>query len=225
MPGPVSEMAGSSTCLNAVVASPLDVLEVTHYPHVIGDDLTTETGINTTGAAVAWVADRLYGGRTGRAKPADYLRLDAEASVAPHGADGLLFVPVLGGGERTDATLRGAITGLSLRHDRAAIARAVLEGVAFAIRPIDGLHHAVRGDRCDRVIHLDVANDRSGGGYGGDDDGQDEDRGERRSHRGEYRSRARAGSRTGGMPGRAEGTRHEPLCGVPRRRPSISRSA
>jgi sugar (pentulose or hexulose) kinase len=133
-PGPVSEMAGSSTCLNAAVASPLDLLEVTHYPHVIGDGWTTETGINTTGATVAWVADRLYGGRRGRAIPADYARLDRDASAVQPGADGLLFVPVLGDGERTDAALRGAITGLSLRHGQAAIARAALEGVAYTIR-------------------------------------------------------------------------------------------
>jgi xylulokinase len=133
-PGPVSEMAGSSTCLNAVVMNPLDLLEITHYPHVIGDDFTTETGINTTGAAVAWVAAALYGGRRGRATPADYARLDREASAVQPGADGLLFVPVLGDGERTDAALRGAITGLSLRHGGATIARAALEGVAFAIR-------------------------------------------------------------------------------------------
>ena len=133
-PGPVSEMAGSSTCLNAVVVAPLEVLEVTHYPYVIGNDFTTETGINTTGAAVAWVADRFYGGRRGRAIPADYERLNRDAAAVRPGADGLMFVPVLGDGERTDARLRGAITGLSLRHDRGAIARAALEGIAYAIR-------------------------------------------------------------------------------------------
>ena len=132
--GPVSEMAGSSTCLNAVVDEPLDVLEVTHYPHVAGPGFTTETGINTTGAAVTWVADRLYGGRTGRARAADFARLDAETAASPAGADGLLFLPVLADGERTDAALRGALTGLSLRHGRAAIARSALEGVAYAIR-------------------------------------------------------------------------------------------
>ena len=132
--GPVSEMAGSSTCLNAVVAQPLAPLDVTHYPHVVGADFTTETGINTTGATVAWVADRLYGGRRGRAGSSDYARLDAEAAMVPMGADGLRIVPVFGGGERTDASLRGAITGLSLRHDRASVARAAMEGVAFAIR-------------------------------------------------------------------------------------------
>ena len=54
--------------------------------------------------------------------------------MVPPGSDGVLFVPVLGDGERDDPTLRGAILGLSLRHDRKALARAALEGVAFAIR-------------------------------------------------------------------------------------------
>jgi sugar (pentulose or hexulose) kinase len=132
--GPVSEMAGSSTCLNAVVDAPLDVLEVAHYPHVIADALTTETGINTTGSAVAWIADRLYGGRRSRARGADYVRLDADAAAVPPGADGLRFLPVLADGERNDPSLRGALTGLSLRHGRAQVARAVLEGVAYMIR-------------------------------------------------------------------------------------------
>ena len=126
-------MAGSSTCLNAAVPAPLDVLAVTHYPHVIPGPYTTETGINTTGAAVAWLAGLLYGGRSGRPSEADYARLDAEAGVVPPGADGVVALPVLGDGERTDPDVRGAFAGLSLRHDRAALARAVLEGVAFAI--------------------------------------------------------------------------------------------
>ncbi len=57
------------------------------------------------------------------------------AKVAP-GAEGLLFLPYLQG-ERTphaDPEARGAFTGLSLRHTRAHFARAVLEGVAFALR-------------------------------------------------------------------------------------------
>jgi xylulokinase len=41
---------------------------------------------------------------------------------------------VLGDGERDDPALRGAVTGLSLRHDRGAVARAALEGVACGVR-------------------------------------------------------------------------------------------
>jgi xylulokinase len=100
----------------------------------VGDGYTIETGINTTGSVIAWVADRMYAGRRGHARGADFERMDQEAAAVPPGADGLLVVPVLADGERTDPALRGAITGLSLRHGRAAIARASLEGVAYAIR-------------------------------------------------------------------------------------------
>lgn len=133
-PGPVSEMAGSSTCLNAVVERPLEAIEITHYPHVVGSSYTTETGINTTGAAVAWLADLMFGGRRGRARGTDYERLDREVAAVPAASDGVLVLPVLADGERTDPDLRGAIAGLSLRHDRAVVARALLEGVAFSMR-------------------------------------------------------------------------------------------
>ncbi len=56
-------------------------------------------------------------------------------SVAP-GADGLVFLPYLTG-ERTphpDPEARGAFVGLTVRHTRAHLARAVMEGVAFGLR-------------------------------------------------------------------------------------------
>ncbi|MGC8635150.1 MAG: xylulokinase [Candidatus Limnocylindrales bacterium] len=142
-PGPVSEMAGSSTCLNAAVPVPLDELLVTHYTHVVPGPYTTETGLNTTGAAIEWLADLLYGGRAGRARGSDYLRLDAEASAIGAGADGVLALPVLGDGERTDPDLRAAFTGLSQRHGRAVMARAMLEGTVFSMRrQLELLRHA-----------------------------------------------------------------------------------
>jgi sugar (pentulose or hexulose) kinase len=137
-PGPVSEMAGSSTCLNSVVNEPLAELLITHYPHVVPGPFTTETGINTTGAAVGWLANLLYGRRSRGADVgadgAAYVALDAEAAAVPPGADGVLALPVLGDGERTDPDLRAAFTGVSARHGRGVLARAMLEGAAFAIR-------------------------------------------------------------------------------------------
>lgn len=62
--------------------------------------------------------------------------LDDEASSAPAGCEGLLFLPYLSG-ERTpypDPLARGAFVGLTLRHRRAHLTRAVLEGVAFSMR-------------------------------------------------------------------------------------------
>jgi xylulokinase len=54
----------------------------------------------------------------------------------PPGTEGLIFLPYLAG-ERTphaDPDARGAFTGLSVRHDRGALTRAVLEGVAYGLR-------------------------------------------------------------------------------------------
>lgn len=60
---------------------------------------------------------------------------DEAADIAP-GADGLVFLPYLTG-ERTphpDPLARGAFVGLTARHSRAHMTRAVLEGVAFGLR-------------------------------------------------------------------------------------------
>ena len=66
----------------------------------------------------------------------DYETLTEEAAAWPPGADGLLFAPYLTG-ERTphaDPDVRAAFQGLSLGHDRGALVRAVLEGVAYGLR-------------------------------------------------------------------------------------------
>ena len=71
-----------------------------------------------------------------RSAAVDYGELVAEAASWEPGVEGLTFLPYLAG-ERTphaDPDARGAFTGLSLRHDRGALVRAVLEGVAFGLR-------------------------------------------------------------------------------------------
>ncbi|HTE65616.1 MAG TPA: xylulokinase [Candidatus Binatia bacterium] len=69
----------------------------------------------------------------------DFAELVAAAADAPAASGGLYFLPYLSG-ERSpypDPLARGAFVGLTLRHDRRHLARAVLEGVAFGLR--DGL--------------------------------------------------------------------------------------
>jgi xylulokinase len=62
--------------------------------------------------------------------------LTREAEAAPPGSEGLQFLPYLSG-ERTphaDPLARAAWVGLSLRHGRPHMTRAVLEGVAFGLK-------------------------------------------------------------------------------------------
>jgi xylulokinase len=82
--------------------------------------------------------------------------LDAAAGWEP-GCEGLQFAPYLAG-ERTphaDPDARAAFVGLGLRHDAGALARAVLEGVAYGLR--DSLE-LLRG------LGLRPASGRLGGG-------------------------------------------------------------
>jgi xylulokinase len=134
-PGPVSEMAGASSCLNSSVREPLADVRITHYSHVVPERFTTELGINTSGAAVDWAVRRLgYRGHAALAADAGrMLRRFRRSKGDPRDA-APLFLPYLGDGERDDPALRGAFVGLSLRHDRAALAYAVLEGIAFGVR-------------------------------------------------------------------------------------------
>jgi xylulokinase len=69
----------------------------------------------------------------------EYERLVAEAEIVPAGSEGLVFLPYLTG-ERTphlDPRARGGFVGLTARHTRGHMTRALMEGVLFSLR--DGL--------------------------------------------------------------------------------------
>ena len=88
--------------------------------------------MNATGKALDWLRDDILGS----AVRTDELLAEAMA-VAP-GADGLVFLPYLAG-ERSpiwDPAARGAFVGLTLRHRRAHLTRAVLEAADLALRHV-----------------------------------------------------------------------------------------
>lgn len=93
----------------------------------------------SAGGSLRWYRDALcneektLAAETGR-DPYEYIT--EAASAVPLGSEGLLFLPYLTG-ERTphkDPYAKGAFLGLSLRHEKPHMARAVLEGVAYAMR-------------------------------------------------------------------------------------------
>lgn len=71
-----------------------------------------------------------------RRKVDAYDVLTEEAAVTPPGAEGLFFLPYLAG-ERTphaDPNARGAFVGLTLKHTRGHLVRAIMEGVTYSLR-------------------------------------------------------------------------------------------
>lgn len=86
--------------------------------------------ILSAGMALRWLRDAVLGLQGEDA----YTQMVAWAEQVPVGAGGLLFLPYLVG-ERTphmDPQARGLFLGLTARHGRAALVRAVMEGVALA---------------------------------------------------------------------------------------------
>lgn len=83
-------------------------------------------------------------------RPDRFAELDRMLDATPPGAQGLTYLPYLSDSgiiaPRVDRLARAQFDGLSPRHDRACLFRAVIEGVAFAIRDLlDAL--SFKGDR------------------------------------------------------------------------------
>ena len=128
-PGPVSVVLGTSgVVFSALPGYAPDARARVHvFCHAVPDTWHAMGVMLSAAGSAAWLRAALGG---------DYPALDAEAATWAPGSEGLLFAPYLAG-ERTpypDPHARGAFTGLSLRHDRGALWRAMLEGVAFGLR-------------------------------------------------------------------------------------------
>ncbi|HET6682320.1 MAG TPA: xylulokinase [Gaiella sp.] len=130
-PGVLSVVLGTS----GVVLAPLPayahdpVGRVHAFCHAVPGAWQAMGVMLAAAGSLQWFHERL-------APDAPFVDLLAEAAGWEPGAHGLVFLPYLAG-ERTphaDPDARGAFVGLELRHDRGALVRAVLEGVAFGLR-------------------------------------------------------------------------------------------
>ena len=128
-PGPVSVVLGTS----GVVFSALPAYEhdregrLHAFCHAVPDTWHAMGVMLSAAGSAAWLRQVLA---------ADLAELEAGAAAWPPGSEGLLFAPYLAG-ERTphpDPNARGSFVGLSVRHDRGALWRAMLEGVAYGLR-------------------------------------------------------------------------------------------
>jgi xylulokinase len=135
--GSVYSSMGSSSWLTVASARPL--LDQRAHPyafaHVVPGMFVSATSTFSSGTSLDWVARTLME-NAGADEAAPYDDAMALAERSPAGANGLLFVPTLGGGTSLEGgpLVRGAFIGLDLKHDRADILRAALEGIALALR-------------------------------------------------------------------------------------------
>src|SRR5947209_14269506 len=130
-PGTLSVVLGTSGVVLAALpeyrAEPQARLHV--FCHAVPGTWEAMGVMLSAAGALRWFRDAL-------APSVSFEELVAEAQEWPPGAEGLTFLPYLSG-ERTphaDPDARGMFEGLSLRHGRGGLVRAVLEGVAYGLR-------------------------------------------------------------------------------------------
>ena len=85
----------------------------------------------SAGQSLRWLRDNVL--KTSNKE--GYTQMIAWAAKAPIGSDGLIFAPYLAGDRAADDDLqvRGAFIGLTIRHGKAELVRAVLEGVVYSL--------------------------------------------------------------------------------------------
>lgn len=130
-PGVISSTIGTGGQLFAPLRRPAydPELRLHCFCHVLPDVWHLEAAMLSAGLSLKWLRDNVLPGST-------YQALADAAMTVPPGAEGLFFQPYLAG-ERTphmDPRARGSFVGLTLRHGRAHLARAVMEGVVFGMR-------------------------------------------------------------------------------------------
>lgn len=140
-PGNHVAMLGTSMCWGTV-RQQVDAGDgLMSFPHVFDPlhDIYVFGGSLTAGGAISWFRDNFCQADIAAAAQADidvHEAIEREAAPLAPGGDGLLFLPYLMG-ERSpvwDARASGSFVGLGLQHGRPHLYRAVLEGIAFALR-------------------------------------------------------------------------------------------
>ncbi|WP_339686740.1 xylulokinase [Gimesia maris] len=109
------------------------------FCHAVRDKWHVMGVVLSAGGSLQWYRNQLCEQQVAAArkqKVDPYQLITAQAAEAPAGSEGLFFLPYLTG-ERTphaDPFARAAWIGLSLRHGRSHLSRAVIEGATYAMR-------------------------------------------------------------------------------------------
>jgi xylulokinase len=123
--------------------------------HLVPDRYLYELVITGTGTSLRWFKETF--GALGDPAENPYERLLAEASLAPLGADGLLFYPYLEGARAPyfNEKATGVWLGLQASHNRAHCVRAIIEGNALQYPPMLKLVERYSGRIPETLILVD----------------------------------------------------------------------
>lgn len=131
--GVSGEMSGTSSTLLMASERARPSPKLTYLRGAIPSHHLFAGPMSSTGAALKWLRDLMYGG----AGAGGYDLINAEVVAGDAaGPSNIIFLPYMAG-ERApiwDSDARGTFIGLTLDKTRADLARAIMEGAAFALR-------------------------------------------------------------------------------------------
>ncbi len=135
-PSDMMVMYGSTIFIILVTGSRLNDARLWYAPWLFPGEHASMSGLATSGTLTHWFRENF--GREFNDPKEAAIALAKEAAKSPAGANGLVMLPYFSG-ERTpihDPHAKGVLFGMTLKHNRADIYRALLEGIAFGTRHI-----------------------------------------------------------------------------------------
>jgi xylulokinase len=133
-PGSGYTYIGSTAWVSQIMHAPVfdEKERIFNYIDMNGEDCHVCGTVQCGAAAFDWAIQNLMGAGSGSA---DISRVENLARQIQPGAEGVLFLPTLMGWRTPywDANTRGCLMGFTLYHDNRHIARAVYEGIAYAL--------------------------------------------------------------------------------------------
>ncbi|MEW6357294.1 MAG: FGGY-family carbohydrate kinase [Planctomycetota bacterium] len=148
-PGQLCLTCGTTDNIGFIADRPEFDIRFANCAHMVKGRWVFIATMTNTGAALEWFKRNFFDG-------ASYDEIFAEADKVPAGSGGLVFLPYLQG-ERSpiwDPFARGVFCGLRLTTGKREMFRAVLEGVAFAIRQNLEIIEGIQGAPVDEMLTM-----------------------------------------------------------------------
>ncbi|HOX36416.1 MAG TPA: FGGY family carbohydrate kinase [Candidatus Brocadiia bacterium] len=132
-PGIVTETTGTAMAAVTTISEPpvSAAAGIPWWGHAVPDCYSALAFCSTAGVVLKWFRDAVW-------PDASYEEIIRAASTVTAGCEGLVLLPHFSGTGCPDflETARGCFCGLELRHGRAHLARAIIEGVSFALKDL-----------------------------------------------------------------------------------------
>lgn len=147
-PGVFAANIGTAGQISTIGPKPYydEKLRTNTFAHVIDGHWNIMGACLTSGVSLKWLKNQIIG-------EGDYQAINREGEKIPPGCEGVLYLPYLSG-ERTphqDSEAKALFSGLTLKHNKYYMARAVMEGVAYSLKDCMAVVEGT-GLKCHKII-------------------------------------------------------------------------